>query len=81
MKPVQVLPRRGFAQHVQDGEWYAATIHAWGTDNDSREMTCPYPVGVVEFKSSGEIMSISVERIRFQSPGGGDENGAWERRP
>ena len=66
--PVQTLPRRGFAQRVRDGEWFAATIHAWGTDNGSCVMTCLRPVGVVEFETTGEIRPIPVDRIRFQSP-------------
>jgi len=47
--------------------WRGGIVHAWGTDNQSDEVSMPIPVGVVEDDKTGTVHSVYVERICFAS--------------
>ena len=63
----KTLPRPCFFKRRYDsGDWEAAILHAWGTDNESEEMSMPVPVGIIE-DSSGAVHSVYVNRISLAS--------------
>lgn len=59
------LPRPcRFKRPYCSGDWEPGILHAWGTDNESNEISMPVPIGVVEDKA-GQVHSVDVNHISF----------------
>lgn len=61
-------PRSCFIRN-KEHKWVLGELHAWGTDSEvTVHGTRIFPVAIVSYGESGNILAVEVSRVRFKNP-------------